>query len=149
MDIVPIDDCVSIVTIWQLVVNTYTPHFSGWFLLLTSVLSFWRVKRWERSIVASNPPEETQPESRNPFAGVETAMAFPGAVWRRFRNRSPRDEEAAVESNGENVRMLSPGERTDPVEDPAMALEARARAELERIRQERLQQTFRDAGLIL
>ncbi|KAH7887632.1 hypothetical protein F5I97DRAFT_1966169 [Phlebopus sp. FC_14] len=27
---------------------------AGWFLLLTSSLGFWRVKRWERSILASN-----------------------------------------------------------------------------------------------
>jgi len=27
--------------------------FPGWFILLTSLLSFWRVKRWERNILAS------------------------------------------------------------------------------------------------
>ncbi|GLB33942.1 putative protein of unknown function (DUF2370) [Lyophyllum shimeji] len=36
----------------------------GWFILLTSLLGFWRVKRWERGILASqqdnsNPPAET------------------------------------------------------------------------------------------
>ena len=27
----------------------------GWFILLTSLLSFWRVKRWERGILAAQP----------------------------------------------------------------------------------------------
>ncbi|KIJ56705.1 hypothetical protein M422DRAFT_22866 [Sphaerobolus stellatus SS14] len=123
----------------------------GWFILLTSVLSFWRVKRWERSIVASNPPEENRSESHHPFAGVETALSFPGAIWRRLRSQPPRDEEATLESHGnrETDRMLSVGEDTDPANDPNTGLDTRALAEIRRIRQERLQQRFRDAGLII
>lgn len=34
------------------VISDGTPR-SGWFILLTSLLSFWRVKRWERNILAS------------------------------------------------------------------------------------------------
>ena len=44
----------------------------GWFLLLTSILGFWRVKRWERSILstqsdssAPSPPSTTIDTSRH------------------------------------------------------------------------------------
>lgn len=32
----------------------------GWFILLTSLLGFWRVKRWERNIVASQQPAPSE-----------------------------------------------------------------------------------------
>ena len=35
---------------------------SGWFILLTSLLGFWRVKRWERSILESQNPAPSQPQ---------------------------------------------------------------------------------------
>jgi hypothetical protein len=43
---------------------------SGWFILLTSLLGFWRVKRWERGIVASQrenvpPPVSTSEQPVN------------------------------------------------------------------------------------
>ncbi|KAI0092616.1 hypothetical protein BDY19DRAFT_990326 [Irpex rosettiformis] len=44
----------------------------GWFILLTSLLSFWRVKRWERGILASSPssslpaPASSSPTSTFP-----------------------------------------------------------------------------------
>jgi hypothetical protein len=37
---------------------------AGWFLLLTSSLGFWRVKRWERSILASNSSSSTSSTHR-------------------------------------------------------------------------------------
>jgi hypothetical protein len=33
--------------------NPFFFIFKGWFILLTSLLNFWRVKRWERNILAS------------------------------------------------------------------------------------------------
>jgi len=35
----------------------------GWFILLTSLLSFWRVKRWERSILNSSTRESSTPQN--------------------------------------------------------------------------------------
>ncbi|KAJ7068396.1 hypothetical protein C8F01DRAFT_1118029 [Mycena amicta] len=42
----------------------------GWFILLTSVLGFWRVKRWERGVLATqreNPGAAPPPMSAGPF----------------------------------------------------------------------------------
>ncbi|KAG6854851.1 hypothetical protein C0991_012041 [Blastosporella zonata] len=40
----------------------------GWFILLTSLLGYWRVKRWERSIVASQRDDSTTtPQTTSPF----------------------------------------------------------------------------------
>lgn len=36
----------------------------GWFLLLTSSLGFWRVKRWERSILASHTSSSSRSHAR-------------------------------------------------------------------------------------
>ena len=48
----------------------------GWFILLTSLLSFWRVKRWERGILASQPPS-TLPA---PGSGDEAMDIVSGVV---------------------------------------------------------------------
>lgn len=47
---------------------------SGWFILLTSLLGFWRVKRWERGIVASQRDNAPTPA---PAAADEPARSFP------------------------------------------------------------------------
>lgn len=45
---------------WFLVLTATTDLvYQGWFILLTSLLGFWRVKRWERGILASQ--REAQP----------------------------------------------------------------------------------------
>ncbi|KAG5634312.1 hypothetical protein H0H81_002464 [Sphagnurus paluster] len=40
----------------------------GWFILLTSLLGFWRVKRWERGILASQRDSSQPPVSSSPLA---------------------------------------------------------------------------------
>lgn len=58
--------------------------FVGWFVLLTSVLGFYRVKRWERSILASqqrSPPGTAAPTTAAPSApssSAEDAFAIRG-----------------------------------------------------------------------
>jgi len=42
----------------------------GWFILLTSVLGFWRVKRWERGILASQRESSTTPQSTSTARNV-------------------------------------------------------------------------------
>lgn len=55
----------------------------GWFILLTSLLGFWRVKRWERGILASqqdhsNAPTNA-PSSRGAFLSrLEHAFSLRG-----------------------------------------------------------------------
>jgi hypothetical protein len=34
----------------------------GWFLLLSSIVGYWRVKRWENSIRAANPTHVVTPQ---------------------------------------------------------------------------------------
>ncbi|THH33613.1 hypothetical protein EUX98_g591 [Antrodiella citrinella] len=49
----------------------------GWFLLLTSLLSFWRVKRWERSILSSATPAPAPTEaSSTPSSTIFRAFGF-------------------------------------------------------------------------
>ena len=35
---------------------------SGWFLLLSSIIGFWRVKRWEQTVTVTSPPTVEQLE---------------------------------------------------------------------------------------
>ncbi|KAG6830837.1 hypothetical protein H0H92_014489 [Tricholoma furcatifolium] len=39
----------------------------GWFILLTSLLGFWRVKRWERGVLASQRENATPTTTASPF----------------------------------------------------------------------------------
>ncbi|EKM80160.1 hypothetical protein AGABI1DRAFT_113368 [Agaricus bisporus var. burnettii JB137-S8] len=78
----------------------------GWFILLTSLLGFWRVKRWERGILASQreSPVAAQPSVSRPF-WVERMFGIrrqsqgesPGDLfWRGFgfgRQHNEEDEE--------------------------------------------------------
>lgn len=50
----------------------------GWFIFMSSLLGFWRVKRWERSIRASTPaaivtPEQQQ-QDREVFSNLQTSI---------------------------------------------------------------------------
>ena len=47
--------------------------FPGWFILITSLLGFWRVKRWERNILASQ--RETTVSARD-AAGSSQSNPF-------------------------------------------------------------------------
>lgn len=114
-------------------------------------MAFWRVKRWERSVIASTPSTEDSdtnpPQTLNPLAFLYRNIGFPGASW-RGRNEPPReDEEAALRSGDVPANAFSATSHLDG--SPEREVEMRAHAEIARLQQERLQQTFRDAGLIL
>jgi len=53
----------------------------GWFLFLSSVLGFWRVKRWERGVLRSAPPVE-QSATQNDDTAVSLGFTFPGVFIR-------------------------------------------------------------------
>jgi len=64
---------------------------SGWFILLTSLLSFWRVKRWERNILASQ--RETSVSSR--AAAGQSSHAFSMRIH-RFMDAPVRDMSSLI-----------------------------------------------------
>ena len=64
---------------------------SGWFILLTSLLSFWRVKRWERNILASQ--RETSVPGR--AAAGQSSHAF-SMHMHRFMGAPVRDMSSLV-----------------------------------------------------
>ena len=129
---------------------TSLKYHSGWFILLTSTLSFWRVKRWERSIIASTPAEVPADESpsyaHNPFYALQR-FGFPGSMWRGLHSDGtvpegvPYDEEAMLGSDGVQTHMLP---RSDSRED----IELAGRYALARATEARLQQDLRAAGLL-
>ena len=63
----------------------------GWFILLTSVLSYWRVKRWERSILASSDTGTPAP-TENPLSRRLRA-AFGNHAMLRHGFSLSRDED--------------------------------------------------------
>ncbi|KAI0352905.1 hypothetical protein OH77DRAFT_1408179 [Trametes cingulata] len=125
----------------------------GWFILLTSVLGFWRVKRWERGILSSQgeTPAPATPEEQARSAAIlhsierafglqglangsllRTGLGFPGA-----EHRSSQDDEDDARARNSYVLPLDPSnpERNERI--------ARAYAD-----EARLHQDLRSAGLL-
>lgn len=134
----------------------------GWFILLTSLLSFWRVKRWERGVLSSQPP------STLPAPAASTSAASPGSLFQRLsmlraglglpQRQAPQadlageypgalshfgmpmpdeEEDAPVRERSEYIIPLNPD---NPEENDRLA---RAYAE-----EARLQRALRAAGLL-
>jgi hypothetical protein len=106
----------------------------GWFLLLTSVLSFWRVKRWERSILNSSirEPDSAQAEGRNAaiVARLEGAFGLHGI------------------SNGSLLRQGFSFSREEPPLEPTPGLDNQVRLAEAHAESARLQDDLRSAGLL-
>ncbi|KAI0375689.1 hypothetical protein BV20DRAFT_933061 [Pilatotrama ljubarskyi] len=129
----------------------------GWFILLTSILGFWRVKRWERGILSSQgespapaTPEE-QARSAAILSSIERAfglqglsdgsllragLGFPGAEHRGAHGGADDDED---DSRARNSYVL-PLDPTNPERNERIA---RAYAD-----EARLHQDLRSAGLL-
>ncbi|RPD67106.1 hypothetical protein L226DRAFT_529496 [Lentinus tigrinus ALCF2SS1-7] len=126
----------------------------GWFILLTSLLSFWRVKRWERGILSSQDetPAPATPEERARSAAIihsiervfglqgladgsliRQGLGFPGAVQHEME---VADEEEEPERNA----YILPLDPEDPDRNERIA---RAYAD-----EARLHQDLRSAGLL-
>ncbi|KAJ2930229.1 hypothetical protein H1R20_g6896, partial [Candolleomyces eurysporus] len=75
----------------------------GWFILLTSVLGFYRVKRWERSIMATQQRDSSAPATavstdNEPFMihGMSRIEALRSGIFSGRRRNSASDEERVV-----------------------------------------------------
>lgn len=85
----------------------------GWFIFMSSLLGFWRVKRWESSIRASHPrvitPEEQQQE-REVFTNLQTALGVQFVIRPHPEARSPSartEAERALRQLGEEEGLRS------------------------------------------
>jgi len=135
--------------------QTESELFPGWFLLITSFLGFWRVKRWEQSILASQRDHSrTSPEPSSTLTAlsrVEQAFALRGVsridLLRQgfgLDNSSRLAEEGSlVRGDGEHVResdLMIPMDPSNPERSQRLA------QVLEHDR--RLQMDLRNAGLL-
>ncbi|KAL4076100.1 hypothetical protein J3A83DRAFT_4089343 [Scleroderma citrinum] len=91
---------------------------AGWFLLLTSGLGFWRVKRWEKSILApSTPPSDPPPPTQSHARSLSEVDADAVMPWQsffaplvertRYRRLSPeQDDGDHVNGNSEGQEQI-------------------------------------------
>ncbi|CDO76262.1 hypothetical protein BN946_scf184470.g20 [Trametes cinnabarina] len=129
----------------------------GWFILLTSVLGFWRVKRWERGILASQgeTAAPATPEEHARSAAIihsierafglqglangsllRTGLGFPGADQREAHGAASDEEDDGPPRNS----YVLPLDPSDPERNERIA---RAYAD-----EARLHQDLRSAGLL-
>ncbi|KAG5724979.1 Metal homeostatis protein BSD2 [Termitomyces sp. T112] len=104
----------------------------GWFILLTSLLGFWRVKRWERSILASQHDSTTTTETRSPFSlfsGMENTFSLRGSSrFDFFRTGFGLNRRRGGDSDDEATRAAVQAEEgaAQPRHDNEHALETDA-----------------------
>ncbi|KAK0242632.1 hypothetical protein EDD85DRAFT_296669 [Armillaria nabsnona] len=127
----------------------------GWFILLTSLLGFWRVKRWERGILATQQHNNTNASSdqdtQRGMSQFERAfglhrLASGGDMLRQGFGFGRGQEEAAAQTQTEEVRAEEElAVLLDiPADDPNRAQRIHEALESER----RLQNDLRAAGLL-
>ncbi|KAI0832473.1 hypothetical protein BC628DRAFT_1485897 [Trametes gibbosa] len=130
----------------------------GWFILLTSVLGFWRVKRWERGILSSQEevPAAATPEEQARSAAIirsierafglhgladgsllRAGFGFPGAEAHEAQGEAGDDEVDDGRTRNEYVIPLDP---SDPERNERLAQAFANEA--------RLHQDLRSAGLL-
>lgn len=131
----------------------------GWFLLLTSTLGFWRVKRWERSILASHTSSSSSSSRRH--ARTQSEIADEEESRRQsfferlglFRNRhQPPELDGGVGAGSDSALASaeqSRGSGHHPSGAPWYSDPQRARSVREAFeREQRLCEDLRAAGLL-
>jgi hypothetical protein len=133
----------------------------GWFVLLTSILGFWRVKRWERGIVASQ-QTVTSTERNESGSGLSQFHRLFGSVntdfLRSFRRDGDEHEVDFRQLEGGERHVIFVGEveeEDDEARETERLLSALPeddprRAELTRMleNERQLQHDLREAGLL-
>jgi hypothetical protein len=108
--------------------------FAGWFLFLSSILGFWRVKRWERGILNAQPHSDRPVHEEPPESEVPISFTFPGMFLREGLGLSTVRRQDEEEGNGERF-VVQEIDRQRQI------------AEV-RLNDARLQRNLRAAGLI-
>jgi hypothetical protein len=128
--------------------------FKGWFILLTSLLGFWRVKRWERGVLVAQ-RDSSAPTERSPglVAQLESPFSLRGISRIEFlrqgfgfgsrNHHQDEDEETLRAEEGDSQR--TPREFDPMISSDLSDPQASAQA-LETERQ--LRRHLRDAGFI-
>jgi len=106
----------------------------GWFLFLSSILGFWRVKRWERGILNAQPHSDRPVHEEPPESEVPISFTFPGMFLREGLGLSTVRRQDEEEGNGERF-VVQEIDRQRQI------------AEV-RLNDARLQRNLRAAGLI-
>ncbi|KAF5333384.1 hypothetical protein D9611_002389 [Ephemerocybe angulata] len=118
----------------------------GWFILLTSVLGYYRVKRWERSILAT---QRESPNSAAPTAatGAEDTFAIRGMSRIDFLRSGFGLSTRYNEEDEREAQLLARAEAADrePLDPNAPDYQERLQ---ERIRDRRFVEGLRSAGLL-
>ena len=125
----------------------------GWFILLTSLLGFWRVKRWERGILASQRENPTSAEAA-PADGAFVSQfertfglrgLSRGDFFRQGLGLGSRGSATHADEEAHGGGEAGQGEsETDAMMTPDRAQRIARALENER----RLQASLREAGLI-
>ncbi|KAJ8521090.1 hypothetical protein ONZ45_g2161 [Pleurotus djamor] len=105
----------------------------GWFILLSSIIGFWRVKRWEKSIRAANqPPEPVTPED------IERDLAVRRNLLSVFGFGMPEAEQGPIPTGPANAGVTREDENGNVIVIPSQ----------EALEEARLARDLRAAGLI-
>ncbi|KIP08358.1 hypothetical protein PHLGIDRAFT_18960 [Phlebiopsis gigantea 11061_1 CR5-6] len=136
----------------------------GWFVLLTSLLGFWRVKRWERGILASTPsssipPPATSSSTPSGRSAFSARLDMLRAGLGFSAHRSARSIDVAGEYPGAVHHLVSPTENQEEVtgHEPANGYiipidpndpEGTDRLARAYVEEARLQRALRAAGLL-
>jgi hypothetical protein len=123
----------------------------GWFILLTSLLGFWRVKRWERGVLVAQRDSSTPIQSNSGFVSqLESSFSLRG--WSRiellregfgFSRRNHQEDDEVLAEEGDSQR--TPRE-IDPMISSDSSDPQRSAQVLETERQ--LRRHLREAGFI-
>ncbi|KAF8639718.1 hypothetical protein AX17_000980 [Amanita inopinata Kibby_2008] len=137
----------------------------GWFILLTSILSFWRVKRWERGVLASQREMPMTSRDARPNSAVVSQLerAFGlGGISRRdlFRQGFGFGRSAQESEQAESASRVEEGfgrrpdgaSETESILPPSSATPDTSRRERLIVqvmaREVRLREDLRAAGLV-
>jgi len=128
----------------------------GWFLLLTSVLGFWRVKRWEQGLIASRREQDTPaPQtSASIVSRLESSVGLRGMSRIELLRQGFGFRSAARTSEEGSPAIAQRAEEGDAQEMEPMMPPSSGNSDRDRRRAQvlendlRLQRDLRSSGLI-